>query len=177
MIVSTQPIPPEKRRKIAPSTTFWQMRDEEIAFRPDDIAAYFIAAGLTLNKEQIEQVFKLTEGWVMALSLQMLCFMEHGRFEPGDMTTLMERAFWERLSGQEREFLLKLSIFPTFSLGQATVLSGLSSIETDHLLRDKRYFIHFDSESRRFYPHAQLRTLLDEHFSCLPPKIQQSIYL
>ena len=177
VVVSTQPLSMDRRRSLHLSAASWQILDEDIAFRPEDIAEYFLAAGFVLTREQIMQVFQLTEGWIMALSLQMLCFMEHGQFEQGGMTSLMEHAFWERLSDTEQDFLLHISIFPKFSLGQATALLGMSSADTDRVLRDKRYFIHFDAESRYFYPHSQLRVLLKEHFGCLPPEKQKEIYL
>ena len=177
VIVSTQPLPPDKRKKAALTAGCWQMRDEDLMFTQEDICAYFTASGIALTDKQIMQVYELTEGWIMALCLQMLCFLEHGEFEQGGMTTLMEHAFWDRLSAKEQDFLLKISIFPKFSLGQATALSGRSSSETDRILRDKRYFIHFDADSRFFYPHSQLRILLQEHFSCLPPETRKAIYL
>ena len=93
------------------------------------------------------------------------------------MTTLMERAFWDHLSQREKNFQIKISIFPKFSLGQASAVSGLSSSETDRILWDKRYFIHFDPESCYFYPHSQLRILLREQFDCLSPDMKKAIYL
>ena len=60
------------------------------------------------------------------------------------MMALLEHTFWDRLSAADRGFLLRISIFPKFNLAQATALSGISSEETDRMLRDKRYFIHFD---------------------------------
>ena len=177
VVVSTQPLSPEKRSRLELTAAFWLMQDEDLVFQPDDIAAYFMASGFALSREETMQVYQLTEGWIMALGLQMLCYLEHGRFEQGGMTELMEHMFWERLSDREREFLLHISIFPKFSLGQATALSGLSSADTDRNLRDKRYFIHFDAESRCFYPHSQVRILLKEHFACLPPEKQREIYL
>ena len=177
VIVSSQPLPPDTRARANLTAGCWQMTDEDLVFRPEDIGAYFSAAGISLSGAQIRQASELTEGWIMALCLQMLCYLEHGEFEQGGMTTLMEHAFWDRLSPREQDFLLKISIFPRFTLGQATALSQLSSGEIDRVLRDKRYFIHFDPENRFFYPHSQLKILLQEHFSCLPQEQQREIYL
>ena len=177
IVVSTQPLPMEKRAALSLTAASWQIRDEDFIFSPEDIAAYFMAAGFVLTREQAAQAFQLTEGWIMALSLQMLCFMAHGCFEPGGMTTLMEHAFWQRLTPDEQDFLLRSSIFPKLTLGQATALYGRSSAETEQMLRDKRGFLHFDPQSRCFYPHSQLRILLREHFDCLPPDEQKAIYL
>lgn len=130
IIVSTQPLNPEKRLRLEWTSSSWQIREEDLMFRPDEIEAYFRAAGFPLTQAQTEQAYQLTEGWIMALSLQMLCYMEHGRFAQGGMTTLMEHAFWERLSERERDFFLHISIFPKFSLSQAAALAGLSGTAT-----------------------------------------------
>lgn len=65
----------------------------------------------------------------MALYLQMLSFIESGQFETGDMGSLMRKALWDKLPEWEREFLLAVSIFPRFSLAQATALSRHESGE------------------------------------------------
>ena len=177
VIVSTQPLVNSQSQRRALKTNYWNLHDEDLVFREEDVAAYFKASGVLLSAEQVQRVYELTEGWIMALCLQLLSYLERGVFEEGGMTALMENAFWAWLSPKEQEFLLRISIFQKFSLGQATQLSGLSSNETDHLLRDKRYFIHFDAESRFFYPHSQLRILLEKHFNCLAPEIKRQIYL
>ena len=177
VIVSSQPLSPANRKQADLSGGCWQMGDEDLIFRAEDISAYFSEAGIPLTDRQIHEVFLLTEGWIMALCLQMLCFLERGEFERGGITELMEHTFWDRLSEREKQFLLRISIFPRFTLGQASAVSGLKGAEIDHILRDKSYFIHFDSETRCFYPHSQLKTLLSEHFSCLSPAVQKQIYL
>ena len=177
VIVSSQPISPSKRRQADLNGGCWQMGDEDLIFRAEDISAYFSEAGIPLTDKQIHEVFLLTEGWIMALCLQMLCFLERGEFEKGGMTELMEHTFWDRLSEKEQQFLLQISIFPRFSLSQASLVSGLKGSEIDRILRDKSYFIHFDAENRYFYPHSQLKLLLSEHFSCLPKQVQKEIYL
>ena len=176
VIVSSQPLSPDKKKKSGLTPGCWKMSDEDLVFQKDDIAAYFTAAGITLSNEEIQQVSTLTEGWIMALSLQMLCYLNRGEFEHGGMMALMEHTFWDHLTEEEKNFLLKISVFKKFSLSQATALSGLGTEKTDQMLRDKRYFIHFDSENRFFYPHSQLRSLLNEHFTCLPREEQKEIY-
>ena len=177
IIVSSQPISASQSQRLMLKSSYWNLKDEDLVFREEDVAAYFKASGVLLSAEQVRQVYELTEGWIMALCLQLLSFLEYGAFEQGGMTALMENAFWAWLTPAEQEFLLRISIFQKFSLGQATQLSGLSSNETDRMLRDKRYFIHYDAESRFFYPHSQLRILLEKHFNCLAPEIKKQIYL
>lgn len=127
---------------------------------------------------QLEEVEKVTEGWIMALYLQLLSFIESGRFEEGGMRNLIHKALWNQLPKQERKLLLAISIFPCFSLVQATVMSGMSAVQTERFLREKRVFIHFDREARRFYLHPLFQSFLSEQFTLLPEaKQKQSILL
>lgn len=77
----------------------------------------------------------------MALYIQMDAFVRTGEFEQGGMTALMQKTFWGGLSGDEKDFLLKVSIFPTFTLSQAQAFSGLTMEGTENRLREKRFFI------------------------------------
>ena len=177
VIVSSQPLPPEKRMKTSRPGTSWRLRDKDLTFRFQEVQAYFLEAGVALSHDQCREVYHLTEGWVMALCLQLMCWINRGEFETGGMVALMEHTFWDQLTEEERKFLLRLSIFPKFSLAQASALSGLSMEDTDRLLREKRYFIRFSPESRCFSPHTQLRQLLAEHFALLTEDIKRTIYL
>ena len=155
--------------------TSWRLRDEDL-FRFQEVLACFLEAGVALSHDQCREVYHLTEGWVMALCLQLMCWINRGEVETGGMVALMEHTFWDQLT-EERKFLLRLSIFPKFSLTQASALSGLSQEDTDRLLREKRYFIRFSQENRCFSPHTQLRQLLAEHFALLAEDTKQLIYL
>ena len=74
---------------------------------------------LPLTREQVEEAGRLSEGWIMALRLQMASFVATGAFHPGGMDELLEAVFWRRLTPEEQNFLLEISIFPRFTLSQA----------------------------------------------------------
>ena len=177
VIISTQPLPADKRKKLSGCNNILELDNEDLMFCSEDIRCYFLEAGIPLSDEQLRQLYGLTEGWIMALSLQMLCYLDRGCFEQGGMMALLEHAFWDHLTPAEQDFLLKLSVFPKFNLAQASQLSGLNSSEIEVMLHNQRYFIQFDRDSRYFYFHSQLRGLLEEHFACLPQDTRRAIYL
>lgn len=175
--VASQLLPPEEHCIILQSSRFCLLHESVLAFAQEDIDAYYRQAGIVLTAPQLAEVTEITEGWIMALYLQMLSFIESGQFETGGMASLMRKALWHKLPEWEREFLLAVSIFPRFSLAQATALSGMSPAKTEKILREKRVFVHFDKETHRFYLHSLFQSFLKEQFVLLPETRQKEIYL
>ncbi len=89
----------------------------------------------------------------------------------------MQMALWDHLPEQERELLLHVSVFPRFSLSQATAFSGLTAAKTEGLLRERRVFVHFDRETRQFYFHSLFHAFLRERFQLLPEERRKATYL
>lgn len=177
IIISTQPLAREKWGNASGGGNIWRLREDSFIFRNEDIDAYFRAAGIALTSGQVEEAGRLSEGWIMALRLQMASFVATGAFHPGGMDELLEAVFWRRLTPEEQNFLLEISIFPRFTLSQAAGFSDLGLEQTEKLLMDSRFFVHYDPGNRCFYLHAQLRRMLEGHFAALSEARQREIYL
>ena len=177
IVVATHPYSKEERGGLIRSGLLYLLQEEAFAFSREDTDAYYREAGLPLTGVQLEEVMRLTDGWVMALYIQMDAFVRTGEFEQGGMTALMQKTFWGGLSGDEKDFLLKVSIFPTFTLSQAQAFSGLTMEGTENRLREKRFFIRYDRENSCYTMHTQLQKMLEEKFTHLPEERQKEIYL
>ena len=177
IVVATHPYSSEQRTALLQNGLMWTMWEDEFAFTREDTDAYYRQAGLSLTGSQLDEVAHLTGGWVIALYLQMEHLIKTGAFEHGGMEALMEKSFWGSLSEAEQKFLLEISIFPRFTLTQATAFSGLTAEETDNRLREKRFFICYDRESRSYAMHTQLKKLLAERFVLLTEERQKEIFL
>lgn len=177
VVAATQVLPQEEHYLIAQSNRFRLLQEDILSFQKEDINAYYRRAGILLNPLQLDEVAAITEGWVMALYLQMLSFSETGRFEKGGMEGLLQNTLWRSLPQKEREFLLAISIFSRFSLEQATAVSGIGSVQTEKLLCDKRVFIRMDKETLQYSLHNLFRAFLTEEFTLLPEEQKRKIYL
>ncbi|TWH57772.1 LuxR family maltose regulon positive regulatory protein [Desulfitobacterium sp. LBE] len=177
VVAAAQLLPSEEQSSMRESSRFFILRESALTFLAEDIDAYYRQAGISLTPAQLEEVRQITEGWVMALYLQLLSFIESGRFEGGSIQNMIRNALWNYLPAFEQEFLTVVSIFPRFSLTQATALSGMSAEKTERLLQEKRVFVHFDRETRRFYLHALFQSFLTEQFKLLPETRQKAVYL
>lgn len=177
VIAASQVLSKEIHSLLMPSNRLLMLQEAVLTFSAEDIDAYYRKAGVPLTAVQLEEAQQITGGWIMVLYLQLLSLIETGRFEKGGTHELIHNALWNRLPDRERQFLMAVSIFPYFSLTQATALSGMSAVETEQLLREKRVFVHFDREAQRFYLHTLFQSFLADQFTLLPTDAQKSIYL
>lgn len=177
VVAASQVLNEEARSRLLPNIRFLLLQESVLIFSLEDIDAYYRQAGVSLTAMQLEEVKRITGGWIMVLYLQLLSLIETGRFDEGGMQNLIHNVLWSRLPDGEREFLMAVSIFPRFSLAQAAALSGMSAAETEQLLREKRVFVNFDREARRFYLHALFQNFLTDQFALLPEEKQKAIYL
>lgn len=177
IVVAAHPYAQEERGGLVRSGRLYLLQEDAFAFPKEDADAYYREAGLPLTGVQLDEVMNLTKGWVMALYIQMDAFVRTGKFEQGGMAALMQKTFWGGLPEDEKDFLMEVSIFPTFTLSQAQAFSGLTMEGTENRLREKRFFIRYDRENSCFAMHTQLKKILAEKFALLPEKRQREIYL
>lgn len=177
IVVATHPYSHEEQNDLPVSGRLYVLQEEAFAFSKEDADAYYRQAGLPLTGARLEEVMDLTAGWIMALYIQMDALVKTGKFEQGGMKALMQKTFWGGLAEEEKEFLLGISIFPTFTLSQAAAFSGLSMEKTENRLQEKRFFIRYDRENSCYTMHTQLKKTLTEKFSYLSEEHRKEIYL
>jgi LuxR family maltose regulon positive regulatory protein len=94
-------------------------------FDREGTASLFRREGIRLNTDELENVFKNTEGWISAIRLQIINFLETGSFDySADIEHLVETAIWNRLTSEEKEFLLSVSVMDSFTVRQAAAMIG-----------------------------------------------------
>ncbi len=79
--------------------------------------------GIYLSDYELECVYVFTEGWVSAICLQALNYEENRSLDyTTDIERLVEIAIWSRLTPEERQFLLSVSVLDNFTPLQAAVM-------------------------------------------------------
>lgn len=139
----------------------------DLCLSETDIYEYYALAGITVTKEQIADVHAVTEGWVVAVYLQMLSYSETGSFSISTGTLrLMHNLVWRRLNDNEKEFLLRIHAFNSITLQQACFLLNTSVLPAYAAkLLEENHFIKKNGE--RYELHAILSLLLREEFEAL----------
>ena len=152
---------------------FYTLSASDFAFTKADIRAYFSLCGITLIEEEIEELYRLTDGWIFAICLQMLFYSKNKRFEKGIFGSLVEKAFYARLSEREKNFYVSLAPFYSFSLRKAREISGESAdFVRAHL--EGCGFVHYNEKNEEYYFHALLADFFRAVFDSLPEEERKS---
>ncbi len=146
-------------------------------FTIQDIQQYFACVGIALTKEQLNQVYCYTEGWIAAIYLQMINFIETKRFEMvQEIDRLMNKAFWSKLDEEAKECLLRVSVFESFDLHQVRFMMGKEDLSEEILrLLLKNAFIRFDTFAQQYVLHSILQNFLYQIFTLQPDKKKNEI--
>lgn len=163
--------------KLRASHHIYQLSARDFAFTAEDIQAYFKRAGLQTTPEETQHLQKITNGWILALYMQMQTYINHGHFSSQALFQPLQDEVWGHFTPKQKDFFLRLSIFPHFTLSQACQITQWSPEETEKLLTSQVAFIPFDQGSQAFYFHTIFADFLKNQFQNLPREQQQTIYL
>lgn len=175
-VLSVQTAGTNSRIDIAGGGKAYFIDADDFAFSKDDCRAYFALAGMVLTESETAELYKITGGWIFAIYLQLLFYIKNKRFERGILNNWIEKAFFGRLSDEEKKFYLSLSPLKSFTLGQAAEISGKDiDFVQAHICGGG--FVHYDSKKNVYYFHNLLHDYLREAFSCLGKEEKQGYYL
>ena len=187
LILAGRFLPPLKFSRLTAEQQVLRVSAADLAFSPKEIQRLFsLRFGISLSGEESEQLWEKTLGWVSGLILfhQILFQQSPGRTEDGGMAAaigqfkgsqrlvaeyMAENAF-DRLSSQERAFLMKVSVLGSLEAGlcnrflnMGTAGSMLRSIEDRHCFVEAS-----DYDRLNFTLHPLFREyLLDRIPACL----------
>lgn len=150
----------------------------DLEFTYDEIKQYFRECGIKLDDNEVNYLYKYTEGWISAVYLQMLHYINNNQFEPDvGIDKLVYKAIWDKLSMEEQDFLICISIFDSFSLKQAYHIGNEDlSCELIKKLLNSNSFIRYDSKDRKYYAHAILKFFLKTEFEKLDTIFKKRVY-
>lgn len=165
---------------------------ETFELTPDDITKYYKQCGIGLKAEQIDTLFKYTEGWISALYLVMLNYIKKGHFEQGtrdleaspilNIYNLVETAIYAPLSEELQDFLLQVSIFDSFTLEQAadvwqrpdTAGAPARGLLAEILIRNA--FLTYNPKTKTYHLHTIFRNYLQDKLAEADPLDRQGLY-
>jgi len=131
-------------------------------FDKDGTARLFHMEGIRLTDDELQKVFMGTEGWVSAIRLQMISFMETGSLTPSaDIEQLVENAIWNHLEPEEKDFLLSVSVLDSFTIRQAAIMlnQDVLPIKIEELLKSND-FIRYLPDKHIYSIHSILQDYL-----------------
>jgi len=139
---------------------FLHITASDLRLNDGDILRYFTLAGVKLTPEQARTVARYTEGWIIAVYLQLCAFRDTGAFSDTAILSLMEHLVWDTLTKEQQMFLLRLSPFETFTVRQACALNCCNELTEYALEALNSPFIRYERAERRYEMHSILSELL-----------------
>lgn len=140
--------------------SFLHITSSDLRLEAEEIRRYFTLAGIELSREEAQRVLHYTDGWIIAVYLQLCAFREMGVFSDTTILPLMEQLMWDGLTDEQQNFFLRLSPFETITVRQICALAECNTLPDYAAEVLSIPFIHYDPEERRYEFHSILSELI-----------------
>ena len=125
-----------------------------------DICIYFDMAGAEISSENAQEVFKYTEGWIIAVQLQLRSWRENGVFSDEAVLLLMEHLVWNKMSAEQQDLFMRIFVFESVSIEQILGILGCEALPEYADICLSNPLIRYVSDQQRLMPHAILFELI-----------------
>ncbi|MDD3661158.1 MAG: hypothetical protein PHT89_10610, partial [Lachnospiraceae bacterium] len=142
----------------------YQLRTKDFCLEAADIIKFYRSNDLQIEAEEAVSIAEYTQGWAVAVYLQMLSYKKTGRVQNyGAAALLMENQVWDRLNETEREILLLFAGFRQITLKLALFMTeNITTLDEMRTLFEKIPFVTKTDGGRKFEIHQILCELLEE---------------
>jgi LuxR family maltose regulon positive regulatory protein len=159
IVIITQMLGRDVHSSIA-GRAFLHITAADLRLDTDDILRYYALSGVVITRKEAQSAAHYTEGWIVALFLQLKAYQETGHFSKAAIISLMDHVVWERLTEQQKTFLLQLSPFEMITVQQVCVLAQYDSMPGYALEALQSPFIRYDGSRSQYELHSILSELL-----------------
>ncbi|MDR2559296.1 MAG: LuxR C-terminal-related transcriptional regulator [Oscillospiraceae bacterium] len=83
----------------------------DLQLETEDIRSYYALTGADITGEAALKVKKYTDGWIIAVYLQLCAFRETGKFSDEAVLRLMEHLVWNKMRDEQQVFFMQISMF------------------------------------------------------------------
>lgn len=189
IVILSRYLPAVFLAKIRLSGCLLELEDKALILTKNEISEYVHnLIGLKLSQNEIDIIYRVTEGWMAAIELMGLAIREHGNVEhflskisiPNKY--IMEYLFQEVFSLQDKEtqdFLLKTSIFDVLNASLCDWILDRSDSQTmlRKLERDNLFLTGLDSHGHNYKYHNLFSQFLKNELVCTYPRLDNELYL
>ncbi len=135
---------------------------DDLYLQSNEIAEFYEYAGIQINSAEAAEIFKETNGWVVAVSLYLQDHLAYGsKPRDVDLYQLIDDVFWKKLQEQERFLLLPFAVFDSL---RETDLQNLAfeEVDSDQLVSVliSTPLIKYDARHQSYFPHPILSAFL-----------------
>ncbi len=126
-----------------------------------DIRSYFKLAGVEISMNDAKDVARNTEGWIIAVYLQLCTFRETGSLsDTAGILMLMEQIVWDVLTDEQKAFLLLISAFDVITIPRACRLLDCETLPEYAVKSLENPFVRYDPAEQRYELHSIMSGML-----------------
>jgi len=132
----------------------------DLQWTAEDIRNYFKLVGEVISVEDARDVERITDGWIIAVHLQLCSYLETGGFSDDAVLQLMEHLIWDKMTPEQQDFFMKVSVMETGTVNRLCRIlqsSTLPEFAADSLAIP---FIRYIADQQLCVPHTLLRELV-----------------
>lgn len=140
------------------------MKQNDIAFSLEETNMFFELNGFKLSQEEINMLYKYTDGWISAVYIAILCYYQDHNFDNlRNRTHLVKTSIYDKLESNTKDAIMKLSVLDDFSLEQAIfVTNNKDAVNDIHKIAVNNCFVKFDNKNKIYIFHTLLKTVAFE---------------
>ena len=132
----------------------------DLQWDADDIRSYFRLIGVEISESEANEVFKLTGGWIIAVYLQLRSYIESETFSDEAVLQLMEYLVWDKMTADQQDFFMRLSVFESCTLMRLCGMLGFDTMPDYAASSISIPFIRYIPETKLCVPHTMLREMV-----------------
>lgn len=161
VIIITQMMGLDMYRSIT-NCKFLQITTSDLRLSADDIRNYYELEDVIVTVEEAQDIECRSEGWIIAVYLQLKSFKEKGVFADTNLLSLMECLVWSEMTKEQQDFLMRLSPFDSITLQQIYSLLKIEVLPKYALEALQNPFIRYERIGLRYELHSILSELLKQ---------------
>lgn len=152
--------------------------EDDFKLNQQECGQYIENCGLKLGIDEIELLYRYSEGWISALYMIVLGYASTGEIrKPANVNELFETAIYSHYDDNQRDLLLRACLFRKFSLDQIRTVRP--SADTGEILDDivaSNGFIRYEADQKRYYINGLFSKFLKEKLTEESEEYRKEIY-
>lgn len=136
----------------------------DLTLTREETKQLFAVNGISLDEEQLCQVYEYTDGWIAAASLLQLDYRKSGVLQStGTISRLLREVVYSRLSEEDKSLLYRMSYYVELSLKELEVVTGqpVNGKRMEELM-ERTGLVHYNAGNQKYTMHSLLRAVAQE---------------
>ena len=128
----------------------------DMRWETGDIRNYFNLSGEAITMQVANEIKNHTDGWIIAVYLQLHAYQETGSFSNVALLQLIENLIWNKITGKQQDFFMRLSLLETCTIHYMCRILGCDTLPDYAAECLSIPFVRYIAEQQRYELHSVL---------------------